>query len=318
MNSPLLFASIVAVSTLAVASDQDWDPTSPADTAKQQDIPAQGQDPAAPLSGPDVQSEKGGRGRDGMRGPGGGPTMTGGDSVQALLAARCASCHGPQKQKAGVQIVPIEMLFSGDVRDWVVIPGKPDQSELLTRVMLPKGHEDIMPSKGEPLTGAEITRVTEWIRGNATKEKLIQAAGPIGGSASRVDPRIWQVVYLSLDLTSTQRDAAMKVVEELKAQAGKGRARRGGASGASGGGTARPGSKEEIAERRDMRQQREQVQQKIAEVQESLWSALSPTQQADMRAILEDPAAINKLKRAGRDRGGRGDRGGRKPRQQPQ
>ncbi|MDG2477664.1 MAG: hypothetical protein P8M32_07185 [Phycisphaerales bacterium] len=318
MNSPLLFASIVAVSTLAVASDQDWDPTSPADTAKQQDVPAQGQDPAAPLSGPDVQSEKGGRGRDGMRGPSGGPAMTGGDSVQALLAARCASCHGPQKQKAGVQVVPIEMLFSGDVRDWVVIPGKPDQSELLTRVILPKGHEDIMPSEGEPLTGAEITRVTEWIRGNATKEKLIQAAGPIGGSVSRVDPRIWQVVYLSLDLTSTQRDAAMKVVEELKAQAGKGRARRGGASDASGSETARPGSKEEIAERRDMRQQREQVQRKIAEVQESLWSALSPKQQADMRAILEDPAAINKLKRAGRDRGGRGGRGERKPRQQPQ
>jgi hypothetical protein len=308
MNSPLIFASILVVSTLAGAADQDWDPTSPADTAKQQDTPAQGQDPAAPLSGPDVQREKAGEGRGGMRGPGGGPMM-GGDSVQALLAARCASCHGPQKQKAGVQVIPLEMLFSGDVRDWVVIPGKPDQSELLARVILPKGHEDIMPSKGEPFTAAEIIRVQEWIRGNDTKEKLIKAAGAGDSNASRVDPRTWAAVYLTLDLTSVQRAAAVKVIEDIKTQMGKGRQRRGGASG---GEKARPGSKEEGSERREMRQQRQKLQQKIAEAHESLWSTLSPTQQTAMRAILGDPAAIKKLKLTTRNRGGQ------KPRRQPQ
>lgn len=305
MNISLVLASIVAAS-VCVVSAQEWDPTSPADTAKQQGEPA-GQE-APPLAGPDVQSQGGGE-RDTMRPPGDG--AMGGDGVQALLARRCGKCHGPRKQEAGVRVMPIEMLFDGDRRDWVVVPGQPDQSALLARVSLPKEHEDIMPSKGEPLTEAEITRIREWIKGNSTKEKLIEAASPVGAGGNQVDPRTWAAVYLSLDLSDSQRQQAMKTLEGLQSQMRKGRP----GSSDRQKDTARPGSREAGADRRDMRQQRQLMKQKIGEAQESLWAALSPTQQAAMRTILEDPEAIKKARGSQRDRFRGGDR---KSRRRPQ
>jgi hypothetical protein len=301
MNMSLVLASILTSSVCVVAA-QEWDPTSPADTAKQQGDPA-GEQQEAPLAGPDVQPQGGGD-RDAMRPPGGGPM--GADGVQALLARRCAKCHGPEKQEAGVRLMPIEMLFEGDSRDWVVVPGNPAKSELLTRVSLPRGHEDIMPSKGEPLSDAEVTRIRSWIEGNTTKEKLIEAAGPSGGGSNRVDPRTWAAVYMSLELTDAQRQAATKALEELRALMGKNR--RGSADRAKD--TPRDGSREEGAARRDMRQQRQLMKQTIAQSQETLWAALTPTQQAAMRAVLEDPNAIKKVRRS---QGGRGQGKGRRP-----
>ncbi len=302
MNMSLILASVLVSSAYVVANQEEWDPTSPADTAKQQDDSA-GEAQEAPLAGPDVQSQGGGE-RDAMRPPGDAPM--GVDGVQSLLARRCGKCHGAEKQEAGVRVMPIEMLFDGDSRDWVVVPGNPEQSELLTRVSLPREHEDIMPSKGEPLSEAEVTRIREWIKSNGTKEKLIEAAGSMDGGANRVDPRTWAAVYMSLELTSIQRQAAMKTLDALRSQIGDRRQR----------GTDQqkdappPGSREAESTRRDNRQQRQLMQQKVAEAQEALWAALTPSQQTAMRTILEDPQAI---KQARRSQGGRAPGGQRRP-----
>ena len=304
MSLLIVCVSILTVS-MGMAEPQEPDPTSPADAARQQGTPPATE---APLSGPDVQSTPGG-GRDVMRGPGASPM--GGDGVQSLLARRCGSCHGADKQKAGVRVVPITMLFDGDMRDWVVIPGKPEQSELLSRVSLPQGHEDIMPSKGEPLAEAEIARIREWIKGNDTKEKLIEAARSGGAGNRGIDPRTWAAVYLSLELTDLQRTQAMKTLEALQSQMRRDRHRKSDR----GQDSPNPGSREAGSQQRDMRQQRQQLQQKVSEAQETLWSALTPTQQAAMRAVLEDPEAIKKAKRGQRDRfGGEDRRGRRRPR----
>jgi len=301
MNMLLLAASILTVS-MGMAEPLDWDPTSPADAAKQKGTPP---DSDAPLHGPDVQPTPGGE-RDRMRGPASGPM--GGDGVQSLLAKRCGSCHGAEKQKAGVRVVPISMLFDGDMRDWVVTPGQPDQSELLSRVSLPSGHEDIMPPKEPPLSEAEVTRIRAWIKGNDTKEKLIQSAGSIAGGERGPDPRAWAAVYLSLDLTDSQRKQGMKAMEDLQSQMKKVREKMSGR----GQDTPAPGSREAGTQRRDNRQQRQAVQQKISEVQTALWAALTPAQQAAMRAVLDDPDAIKKAQRAQRNRVGGERRPGRR------
>ncbi|MDP6478821.1 MAG: c-type cytochrome domain-containing protein [Phycisphaerales bacterium] len=300
MNMSLVLASAL-VSSGYVMADQEWDPTSPADTAKQQDDSA-GEAQEAPLAGPDVQSQGGGE-RDAMRPPENAPM--GGDGVQSLLARRCGKCHGPEKQEAGVRVVPIEMLFDGDSRDWVVVPGNPEQSELLARVSLPREHEDIMPTKGEPLSEAEVTRIREWIKTNGTKEKLIEAAGPMGGGGNRVDPRTWAAVYMSLELTSVQRQTAMKTLNELRSQIDQRRRFTDEQKD-----TPRPGSREAESTRRGNRQQRQLMQQKIAEAQEALWAALTPSQQTAMRTILEDPQAIKQARKA---HGGRAPSGQRRP-----
>jgi hypothetical protein len=230
--------------------------------------------------------------------------MNAGNSVQSLLANRCGSCHGASKQKGGVQMVPLDRLFEGDSRDWVVIPGKPDQSILLTRVSFPAGHEDIMPPKDPPLTAKEVTMIRDWIAGGNSATKLIgSAGGNEGKEGGRVDPRTWGAVYLSLDLTPTQRRAASTAIQKLQKEMGAMRKRPKSASGEQ-----RPAPSPED------RTKREQLQQRIAETQDSLWTALTEAQQTSMRAILEDPAAIATIRKAQRGRRGAGRRGGDRPR----
>jgi hypothetical protein len=221
-----------------------------------------------------------------------------------MLQQRCGSCHGPEKQKGGVRLFPIDALFMGDSQDWVVIPGKPDESILLERIMLPKGHEDIMPSKGEPLSKMEIERVRDWIAGGTTKEQLVASAMQGGGD---VDMRMWGLIYLSLDLTDAQRDEAERAVESLRRQRPR-RDRRQGGDGDTDGrdrDQANLNSREQEAARQMKRAKVKELRQKFAEAQEKLWDALTAEQQEEMRAILGDQAAIAELRRPKRGRNAR-------------
>jgi len=212
--------------------------------------------------------------------------------VQEVLAARCGSCHGPEKQKGGVRVVPIGGLFEGDQRDWVVVPGQPDQSELLTRIMLPAGHEDIMPPEDPPLTAEQIEMIRSWIAVGTSKQDLMAAAVSQGGA---VDIRTWAAVYFTLDLTPQQRQAGLEAARQLRSL------RKGRRKGQAG---------EEAPEKG--RAAMDAMRAELAAVQTSLWDGLNKTQQAAMKAALEDPAKVKEAKRQLRGiQGGRsGGRGG--------
>ena len=141
------------------------------------------------------------------------PTWT---DVESLLSSRCGKCHGPEKQKGSLQLVPWAAMFAGDQKFWVVLPGDPDASLLLARVALPTTHDDRMPPEGEgnPLTQAQQTLLHDWIAKGAigpdgavppavepptatptappgptpTAEPQPSAAPPPAGSAARANP----------------------------------------------------------------------------------------------------------------------------------
>lgn len=54
-------------------------------------------------------------------------------------------------------------MIKGGEAGAALVPGKPDESEIVKRVLLPKGHDDIMPPKGDPLTPAEIANLKRWV-----------------------------------------------------------------------------------------------------------------------------------------------------------
>jgi mono/diheme cytochrome c family protein len=87
--------------------------------------------------------------------------------VAPILEQRCVSCHGPKKQKGKLRLDRKEHLFHGDEADWKVQPGKPDDSELLRRVKLPVGDEDVMPNEGPRLSDAQIDTLRKWIAAGA-------------------------------------------------------------------------------------------------------------------------------------------------------
>lgn len=313
--SPLLVISAVCAVALGVRADaptEPYDPTDPSEVAKQSG--AAGGD--APLAGPDVDPNGGGG--QGRRGP----MMSPGDamlpqSAEWILQQRCGSCHGTQKQKAGVQLAPIEMAFAGAQQDWTIVPGDPEASELITRIKLPAGHDDIMPPEGQPLSDVEIAVIEQWVKASTDKKTAIQGAKAGGGMqtdqrANRVDGRTWLAAYLAVDLTNEQRAEAIRVAQSLrKMQEDIQQARRKQQQ-------AR-GSDQPALSPAEMIKQREQFQllrQKVDAARESLWLALSTEQQEAFRALLADPEALQKAKQQGRrmQRQGRGRNQTRPPR----
>src|SRR5689334_655057 len=72
--------------------------------------------------------------------------------IAPLFTSRCAKCHGPSEGKAGLHLTDRDaatmVLPSGER---AIVPGKPDESELLRRVSS-KNPEERMPPKGPPLS----------------------------------------------------------------------------------------------------------------------------------------------------------------------
>jgi len=95
-------------------------------------------------------------------------------TVQPVLRTYCGNCHGREKQKGGLRMDSYDWLMRGGENGPVIIPGKPADSRLLRRVLLPLGHDDHMPPDGkkqpEP---AEIEIVRAWIAAGAPRSTTI-------------------------------------------------------------------------------------------------------------------------------------------------
>jgi mono/diheme cytochrome c family protein len=83
--------------------------------------------------------------------------------VQAILETKCLECHNPNKVKGKLLMDTAEALLKGGESGPAMIAGKPDDSELIKRLVLPADHDDVMPPKGGPLPKADIDLLKRWI-----------------------------------------------------------------------------------------------------------------------------------------------------------
>jgi hypothetical protein len=88
--------------------------------------------------------------------------------IAPFLETYCVSCHGTSRQRGGLALHTRESLFEGGDYGPVVFPGDPDNSEMLTRMLMPLDDELRMPpaERAQP-SGAEIEMVARWIREGA-------------------------------------------------------------------------------------------------------------------------------------------------------
>ncbi|MFN3149014.1 PSD1 and planctomycete cytochrome C domain-containing protein [Bremerella sp.] len=83
--------------------------------------------------------------------------------IYPLLQKACFECHGAETQEADLRVDERTALFdSGSI-----VPGRPEDSELLRRVALPNGHDEIMPAVGDPLLPSEVRSLRQWIASGA-------------------------------------------------------------------------------------------------------------------------------------------------------
>ncbi|MDV6032869.1 MAG: DUF1553 domain-containing protein [Phycisphaera sp. RhM] len=92
--------------------------------------------------------------------------------VYPILQRSCFECHGAEKQEAGLRLDRRnDLIESGSVE-----PGSPQESELLRRVVLPRGHDEIMPAIGDPLSASQVDALRRWIAAGAVWPETFVAA----------------------------------------------------------------------------------------------------------------------------------------------
>ena len=87
--------------------------------------------------------------------------------VRTIFAHNCYKCHSETKTKGELRLDTKELAMQGGEGGPVIVPGKPEESELMRRITLPRGHEEAMPSKEKSLTDKEIAIIKFWIEQGA-------------------------------------------------------------------------------------------------------------------------------------------------------
>ncbi|WP_298551382.1 DUF1553 domain-containing protein [uncultured Algibacter sp.] len=87
--------------------------------------------------------------------------------VRGLFAHKCYQCHSENKQKGELVLETKRGVFKGGKSGLAVVPGKPEESEIYKRIILPANDKKVMPTKGKLLTTDEIALVKLWIKEGA-------------------------------------------------------------------------------------------------------------------------------------------------------
>lgn len=64
----------------------------------------------------------------------------------------------------------LETAFESEL----IVPSKPEESEFLRRISLPKGNDEVMPALGEPLSAAQVETIRRWIEAGAVWPENIE------------------------------------------------------------------------------------------------------------------------------------------------
>jgi hypothetical protein len=116
--------------------------------------------------------------------------------VRPILSEKCFACHGPDrgKRKAGLRLDDAESatktLKSGAV---AVVPGKPEESEVLLRIRSDDPHDRMPPPEtGKTVSASEAALLERWIAEGAKFQAhwaympLVRPALPVGASGAAV------------------------------------------------------------------------------------------------------------------------------------
>lgn len=110
--------------------------------------------------------------------------------VQPILAEHCTLCHGVDQQvrKASLRLdIRSDALKGGESGMAAIVPGKPDDSEMIRRITLPDA-DTVMPPKdhNKPLSEAQIATLKQWIAEGAKYESHWAFAPPTKSALPKV------------------------------------------------------------------------------------------------------------------------------------
>jgi hypothetical protein len=88
--------------------------------------------------------------------------------IRPILAEHCIGCHGRSEPRSNLRLTSRQdLLVPAESGTVAVIPGKPDQSELLRRITSDDPHTRMPPDDKQPLSQREIDSLRQWIEEGA-------------------------------------------------------------------------------------------------------------------------------------------------------
>jgi len=98
-----------------------------------------------------------------------------GSAIAPLLHSHCEQCHSGSSPAGGLAMQPHAALLRGGNSAAGVVPGKPSDSILVTRISLPLDDGDHMPPEGETqLSADDIALVVAWVERGASERGEVE------------------------------------------------------------------------------------------------------------------------------------------------
>ncbi len=89
--------------------------------------------------------------------------------IQPIFLEHCAGCHGEKKRLGKMRLhTPAEIQKKAAADEHLLVAGKPQESELYQRLVLPADHKKRMPKKADPLAKEKIELIRLWIEQGAS------------------------------------------------------------------------------------------------------------------------------------------------------
>jgi mono/diheme cytochrome c family protein len=130
-----------------------------------------------------------------------------GARVQPIFAARCVSCHGPDKHKANLRLDTYQGVIRGGKDGPVVQAGNTQGSDLFRRVTLPANHDDFMPKGGKKaLSSDEVKLIELWIAAGVSETLAKDTIK--NAPAESAAPAVAEVTFQEMDPAAVTKGRA--------------------------------------------------------------------------------------------------------------
>lgn len=108
--------------------------------------------------------------------------------IEPIFKAHCAKCHGEAKAQARLRLdtaTGVQEKWKADPD--LIVAGKPEESELYERLVLPADNSKRMPKGADPLPEADVQLIAEWIKQGAIFS-VAAAAAPAASAEAAPTP----------------------------------------------------------------------------------------------------------------------------------
>jgi hypothetical protein len=135
--------------------------------------------------------------------------------IRPILSDRCFQCHGPDKEHRKGKLRLDDEASAKDLKKGVIVPGKPDESELVYRITT-EDEDDVMPPPDirKPLSEIEKKLLARWIASGAEWAPHWAYVHPRLHDRPKVQTKGWVTNWIDAFTLGAFEDRGVKPVQD--------------------------------------------------------------------------------------------------------